>query len=519
MSGRAQTLGTLGLLDAGLILGPAPAPDAVVTGVTGDSRAVTPGTVFVAIKGAALDGAEFIQYAVRQRALAVVTTREGAVTALETMGGVADVPLIVVEEPRRILSSLAARLHPAQPGIVAAITGTSGKTSVADFLRRIWEALGIDAASLGTMGVASRSVSLPGGLTTPDPVGLHVTLGKLAESGVTALAMEASSHGLDQYRLDGVRVRAGAITNLARDHMDYHPTTAHYAAAKLRLFTDLIGEGGTAVANSDDALYPLVARIAAARGLRLIPVGRNQDGEGGFRILGTTFTEAGQRVEVAHAGQTHTLDLPLIGTFQARNVLTAAALAIGCGADAAAVIGALHGLGGVRGRMELVARRSFGAPVFVDYAHKPDALAAALSGLRPHVPGRLHVVFGAGGDRDKGKRPLMGAAATEGADIVIVTDDNPRSEDPTAIRAAILAGIATNAPDATEIPDRAEAILRAIDGLEEGDALLIAGKGHETGQVVAGDVIPFDDAEQARIAVAALDGDEDDIARLLGGGA
>ena len=512
MSGAAHTLAGLGLLDAGLILGPVPEGGAVVTNVTADSREVTPGTIFVAIKGATLDGAEFIQYAVRQRALAIVTTREGAVTALETMGGASDVPLIVVEEPRRILSDLAARLHPRQPTIIAAVTGTSGKTSVADFLRQIWEKLGVDAASLGTMGVASRSVSLPGGLTTPDPVGLHRTLEKLADGGVGALAMEASSHGLDQYRLDGVRVQAGAITNLARDHMDYHPTTAHYAAAKLRLFTDLIGEGGTAVANTDDALFPVVERIAAARGLRLMPVGEAA-AEGGFRITGTVFTEAGQRVDVAHEGTTRTLDLPLIGAFQARNVLTAAALAIGCGADEGAVLATLPSLDGVRGRMELVARRSFGAPVFVDYAHKPDALAAALSGLRPHVPGRLHIVFGAGGDRDKGKRPLMGEAAAQGADIVIVTDDNPRSEDPATIRAAILAA----APEATEVPDRAEAILRGIDGLEEGDALLIAGKGHETGQVVAGDVIPFDDAEQARIAVAALDGDEDDIARLLSG--
>jgi len=509
MSGN--TLATLGLLDAGLVLGPAPDAGAAVTGVTGDSREVTPGTVFVAIKGAALDGAEFIQYAVRQRALAIVTTREGAVTALETMGGVGEVPMIVVEEPRRILSDLAARLHPRQPETVAAVTGTSGKTSVADFLRQIWERLGIDAAALGTMGVTSRSVSLPGGLTTPDPVGLHRTLGKLADGGVKALAMEASSHGLDQYRLDGVRVKAGAMTNLARDHMDYHPTTAHYAAAKLRLFTDLIEEGGTAVANADDALFPVVARIAAARGLRLIPVG--EAATGGFRIVSTAFTGAGQRVEIEFDGQEHTLDLPLIGAFQARNVLTAAALAIGCGAQASEVLATLSGLDGVRGRMELVATRSFGAPVFVDYAHKPDALTAALSGLRPHVTGRLHVVFGAGGDRDKGKRPLMGEAAAAGADVVIVTDDNPRSEDPAAIRAAILAA----APDATEVADRAEAILRGIDGLEEGDALLIAGKGHETGQVVAGDVIPFDDAEQARIAVAALDGDEDDIARLLGG--
>ena len=511
MSGAVHTFGGLGLLDAGSILGPRPDTGAVVTGVTSDSREVIPGTVFVAVRGATLDGAEFIQYAVRQRALAIVATREGAVTALETMGEASDVPIVVVEEPRLILSELAARLHPRQPEIIAAVTGTSGKTSVADFLRQIWERLGIDAASLGTMGVASRSVSIPGGLTTPDPVGLHRTLERLADSGVGALAMEASSHGLDQYRLDGVRVRAAAMTNLARDHMDYHPTTAHYASAKLRLFTDLLGEGGTVVANSDDTLFPLIARIAEARGLRLIPVGTKA--ADGFHILGTTFTEAGQRVAVAYGGRTHTLDLPLIGAFQARNVLTAAALAIGCGAREDAVIAALPALDGVRGRMELVARRTFGAPIFVDYAHKPDALAAALSGLRPHVPGRLHVIFGAGGDRDTGKRPLMGQVAADGADIVIVTDDNPRSEDPAAIRAAILAA----APDAVEVPDRAEAILRGVDGLEEGDALLIAGKGHETGQVIAGDVIPFDDAEHARIAVAALDGDEDDIARLIAG--
>ncbi len=511
MSAADHTIAGLGLLGLGPILGPQPDAGAVVTGVTSDSREVEPGTVFVAIKGATLDGADFIQYAVRQRALAIVTTREGAVTALETMGQVSDVPMIVVEEPRRTLSDLAARLHPRQPKIIAAVTGTSGKTSVADFLRQIWERLGIDAASLGTMGVASRSVSVPGGLTTPDPVRLHSTLEKLADSGVAALAMEASSHGLDQYRLDGVRVRAAAMTNFARDHMDYHPTTANYAAAKLRLFTDLLENDGTVVANSDDALFPLIAQIAGARGLRLIPVGNAA--AGGFHILDTTFTDAGQRVDVVYGGRTHTLDLPLIGAFQARNVLTAAALAIGCGAEEGAVLEALSTLDGVRGRMELVARRSFGAPVFVDYAHKPDALAAALSGLRPHVPGRLHVVFGAGGDRDTGKRPLMGQAAAQGADIVIVTDDNPRSEDPATIRAAILAA----APDAVEVPDRAEAVLRGVDGLEEGDALLIAGKGHETGQVIAGDVIPFDDAEHARIAVAALDGDEDDIASLLAG--
>ena len=512
MSGTGLTFGDLGLPGADLLLGPPPEPGAAASGVTADSRQVKPGTIFVAIKGATLDGAEFIQYAVRQRAGAVVTTREGAVTMLETMGAVPDVPVIVVDEPRLILSRLAARFHPRQPGTVVAVTGTSGKTSVTEFLRRIWERLGTNAASLGTMGVASRSVDLPGGLTTPDPVGLHRTLERLTDAGVAALAMEASSHGLDQYRLDGVRVKAAALTNLARDHMDYHPTIAHYAAAKLRLFTDLVEEGGTAVANADDALFPLVARIAEARGLRLIPVGEAAGPEG-FRMEGATFTETGQRLDFAFAGTTQSVDLPLIGAFQARNVLTAAALAIGCGADEDAVLGTLPTMEGVRGRMELVARRSFGAPVFVDYAHKPDALAAALSGLRPHVPGRLHVVFGAGGDRDRGKRPLMGKAAAEAADVVIVTDDNPRGEDPAAIRAAILEAV----PEATEVPDRAEAILRAVDGLEEGDALLIAGKGHETGQIIAGDIVPFDDAEQARIAVAALDGDEDDIARLLAG--
>jgi UDP-N-acetylmuramoyl-L-alanyl-D-glutamate--2,6-diaminopimelate ligase len=511
MSGTAHTISDIGLLDEGRIIGVPPDVNAQVAGITADSRVVDEGTVFVAIKGAKLDGAEFIQYAVRQRALAIVTTLEGAVTALETIGHVPNIPMILVDDPRATLSRLAARFHPRQPKAVAAVTGTSGKTSVAEFLRQIWERLGIEAASLGTMGVASSAVSLPGGLTTPDPVGLHATLEKLADAGVAALAMEASSHGLDQYRLDGVRVQSAAITNIARDHMDYHPTTAHYTAAKLRLFTDLLVDDGTVVANADDAVFPMVSAIAKMRGLRLIPVG--QAGEGGFTIRDTVFTDAGQRVDVAWNGQSHILDLPLIGSFQARNVLTAAALAIGCGADAAAVLAVLPTLEGVRGRMELVARRANDAPVFVDYAHKPDALTAALSGLRPHVSGRLHVVFGAGGDRDAGKRPLMGEAAAQGADVVIVTDDNPRSEDPAAIRAAILAAC----PDSVEIPDRAEAILRGIDGLEEGDALLIAGKGHETGQVVAGDVIPFDDAEHARIAVAALDGDEDDIARLLGG--
>ncbi len=500
----AHTIDSLGLAGAGMVLGPALDPAAAITGITSDSRNVTEASIFVAIKGVKVDGASFIQYAVRMSAAAVVTTLEGAVTALETMGGVSDVPLVIVDDPRVTLSRLAARFHPAQPAKIAAITGTSGKTSVADFLRQLWTLLGEKAAGLGTMGVSSDTVKLPGGLTTPDPVALHDVLAKLTDSGVTHLAMEASSHGLDQARLDGVRVSAVALTNVARDHMDYHPTTAHYTAAKLRLFTELAPEGATVVVNADDAVFPLMAQIAASRGLRLLPVGEaDAAAADGLHIRSTRYTDEGQVVTFDWAGTAHEAALPLIGAFQARNVLTAAGLAIGCGADAEAVFAVLPALTGVRGRMELVARRENGAPVFVDYAHKPDAIVAALAGLRPHVAGRIHIVFGAGGDRDAGKRPLMGAAAAAGADVVIVTDDNPRSEDPSGIRAAILAAC----PDATEVADRAEAILRGVDNLEPGDALLIAGKGHETGQIVAGDVIPFDDAEQAQVAVLALDGD------------
>ncbi len=509
----AHTIDSLGLAAEGMVLGPALNPASVVTTITSDSRNVTETSIFVAIKGVKADGAGFIKYAVRMRAVAVITTLEGAVTALETMGGVSDVPLVVVDDPRRSLSRLAALFHPEQPSKIAAITGTSGKTSVADFLRQLWTLLGEQSASLGTMGVSSDTVKLPGGLTTPDPVALHDVLSKLADSGVSHLAMEASSHGLDQARLDGVRVSAVALTNVARDHMDYHPTTAHYTAAKLRLFTDLAPDGATVVVNADDAMFPLIAQIAVARGLRLLPVGENAAAAvSGLHITATRYTDDGQVVSFDWAGASHEVALPLIGAFQARNVLTAAGLAIGCGADAGAVFAALPDLAGVRGRMELVARRANGAPVFVDYAHKPDAIVAALAGLRPHVTGRIHIVFGAGGDRDAGKRPLMGAAAAQGADVVIVTDDNPRSENRATIRAAIMAAC----PDATEVPDRAEAILRGVDNLEPGDALLIAGKGHETGQIIAGDVIPFDDAEQAQVAVLALDSDDDDIARMLG---
>ena len=506
----SATVASLDLLNGAMVLGPALDANAEVTGLTVDSREVKPGNIFFAAKGVKLDGARFIQYAARQQALAAVCTLEGAVTALETSA--LPIPLIVVGDPRLSLASAAALFIGAQPETVAAITGTSGKTSTADFLRQIWELIGIKAASFGTTGVKAPGLDLPGGLTTPDPVGLHKLLATLKEHGATHAAMEASSHGLDQRRLDGVKVAASALTNIARDHMDYHPTSANYASAKLRLFSDLTPEGATVVANADDLVFPLVAQIAAARGHALVPIGESDAADGGIRIGGTQFDDAGQSVDIEWDGA-HTVRLPLIGAFQARNVLTAAALAVGCGADKAKVLGALPNLQGVRGRMELVARRANGAAIYVDYAHKPDAMVAALRGMRPHVSRRLHVVFGAGGDRDPGKRPLMGEAAAEHADVVFVTDDNPRSEDPATIREAILAA----APEAIEVADRAEAILRAIDGLEEGDVLLIAGKGHETGQIVDGDVIPFDDAEHARAAVIVLDADEEDVLKMLKG--
>ena len=504
------TIASLDLLKGGSVLGPPLASDAPVAGLTVDSREVKPGFVFFAAKGANLDGARFIQYAARQQALAAVCTLEGAVTALET--GAAPLPLIIVDDPRLALAAAAARFVGEQPQTVAAITGTSGKTSTADFLRQIWELIGEKAASFGTTGVKAPGLDLPGGLTTPDPVGLHKLLATLKDHGATHAAMEASSHGLDQRRLDGVKIAASALTNIARDHMDYHPTPANYAAAKLRLFTDLTPAGATVAVNADDIIFPLVAQIAQARGHKLVPVGETDAASSGIRIGATRFDDAGQSVEIMWDGA-YTVRLPLIGAFQARNVLTAAALAVGCGADKEKVLTSLALLEGVRGRMELVARRANGAAIYVDYAHKPDAMVAALKGMRPHVAGRLHVVFGAGGDRDPGKRPLMGAAAAEHADVVIVTDDNPRSEDPALIRKAILEAT----PEATEVGDRAEAILRAIDGLEEGDVLLIAGKGHETGQIINGDVMPFDDAEHARAAVIVLDADEDDVLKMLKG--
>ncbi|MBW7967512.1 UDP-N-acetylmuramoyl-L-alanyl-D-glutamate--2,6-diaminopimelate ligase [Bradyrhizobium sp. BR 10261] len=460
-----------------------------VTGVALDSRAVKPGDLFFALAGSKIDGARFIDAAIAAGALAVVGDHapDGC-----------KVPFITVANPRRALALAAARFFPAQPATIAAVTGTSGKTSVAAFTRQIWERLGHASASIGTIGLVSPKRTVYGSLTTPDPIALHRQLDEIAREGVTHLAFEASSHGLDQYRLDGVRIAAGGFTNLSRDHMDYHPTVAHYLAAKLRLFRELIPSGGAAVISADHDCSAEVIDAAKTRGLRVMAVGRNGDGAGeGIRLLEAVVEGFSQRLSLEHRGKHHAVRLPLVGEFQIENALVSAGLAIGTGSNAAHVFASLEHLVGAKGRLERVGERN-GAPVFVDYAHKPDALAKALQALRPYARRRLIVVFGAGGDRDAGKRPIMGEIAAENADRVIITDDNPRSEKPEAIRAAILA----TAKGAREIGDRAAAIRAAIEELEDGDALLIAGKGHETGQIVGSEVLPFSDHEAVAAALA-----------------
>ena len=494
-----KTLAELGLAD-GPARGPAADPALKITGLCVDSRETKDGFLFAAVKGETLDGAEFAQYAVRMGAAAVLCSEEGAARAKADIGDW-PIPFLIVDNPRRALADVAARFYPAQPQTIVAATGTNGKTSVSSFARQIFAALGRRAASFGTVGVEGAVVK-PLSMTTPEPITLHRLLSELAGEGVTHAAMEASSHGLAQHRLDGVRLAAGAFTNFTRDHLDYHATTEEYLAAKLRLFRDLLPAGAPAVFNADDPAFPAM-RDAAAH-LDAITFGRSPEAR--LRLLDARFDAEGQVLDLEWEGARHTVRLDLIGGFQGLNAMTAAALAIGCGEEADAVFGALETLSGVRGRMEHVARRGNGAAIYVDYSHTPDGLASALAALRLHTPGRLLVVFGAGGDRDPGKRPQMGHAACLGADAVIVTDDNPRTEDPGPIRKAIIAAC----PTAIEIGDRAEAILTGVDALSPDDRLLIAGKGHETGQIVGGETIPFDDAEQARAAVAALDGLDDD---------
>jgi UDP-N-acetylmuramoyl-L-alanyl-D-glutamate--2,6-diaminopimelate ligase len=461
-----------------------------ILGLTADSRAVAPGFLFAALPGAKADGRAFIAQAVAAGAAAVLAP-EG--TAWPE--GVPPVPLLAAADPRRALALLAAAFHGAQPATVVAVTGTNGKTSTVDFARQLWTLEGRRAASLGTLGLVAEGVPPGPSLTTPDPVALHGTLAGLAQAGVTHAAMEASSHGLDQRRLDGVRLAAAGFSNLTRDHLDYHGDMAAYRAAKLRLFDTLLPEGAAALVNADMEAESLAAlrRIAAARSLRLLTIG--EAGEA-VRLVRQTPRPDGQEIELDVFGTRAAVHLALPGRFQADNALMAAALAVATGLPPARLLALLPRLAGVRGRMELAARLPNGAAVYVDYAHTPDALGRLLAALRPHVaPGaRLHVLFGAGGDRDPGKRPLMGAACARHADLCWVTDDNPRSEDPAAIRRAVLAAC----PGGIDAGDRAGAIARALSALGPGDVLAVAGKGHESGQTIGGVTHPFDDVEVVR---------------------
>jgi len=465
------------------------ARDVAVTGLAVDSRAVKPGDLFFALAGAKTDGARFITQALASGAVAI---------AGDHPPGGLSVPFVSTRNPRLALALAAARFYPRQPAVIAAVTGTSGKTSVASFAREIWGRLGYASASIGTIGLVSPKRTIYGSLTTPDPISLHKQIDEITGEGVTHLALEASSHGLDQFRLDGVRVSVAGFTNLSRDHMDYHPDVAHYLGAKLRLFLNLVVDGGVAVIAADHEHSPQVIHAAQSRHLRLMKVGRKGDGAGeGIRLVDASVEGFAQKLTLEHRGKTRAITLPLVGEFQIENALVAAGLVIGTGGDVDQTFAALEHLQGAKGRLEQVGAHN-GAPVFVDYAHKPDALAKALQALRPYARRKLVVVFGAGGDRDAGKRPLMGEIAAENADTVIITDDNPRSEEPATIRAAILA----TAKGATEIGDRAEAIRFAIENLQPGDALLIAGKGHETGQIVGDRTLPFSDHQAAAAALA-----------------
>jgi UDP-N-acetylmuramoyl-L-alanyl-D-glutamate--2,6-diaminopimelate ligase len=461
---------------------PADAARLKVSGLSADSRTVAPGMLFAALPGAKADGTRFIADAVARGAGAVLAVAGAAVPELP-------VPVLRAADPRQALARMAARFYCRQPEVTVAVTGTSGKTSVAEFTRQLFAALGRSAAALGTMGITQASGTTHGSLTTPDPVTLHRILAELAGDGITHLAFEASSHGLDQRRLDGVRLTAAAFTNIGRDHLDYHPTPEDYLAAKLRLFRELMTAGQPVVINADGHGAGRAIAAARERGLRAMTVGKAGE------ILRMTHVEPkgfAQRLAIEHAGRHLHVELPLLGTYQAENALVAAGLAIATGEDPGDVVAALAALKGVNGRLDIVGSVRSGL-VVVDYAHKPEALAAALDALRPYATGRLVCVFGCGGDRDKGKRPLMGRIAAQKADGLIVTDDNPRNEKPAAIRAEILAG----APDALEIGDRALAIHAAIASLSRGDVALIAGKGHETGQIVGDTVIPFCDREVA----------------------
>lgn len=467
-------------------------PDAAarvdITGLTADSREMGPGMLFAALPGTLTDGAKFIPQAVAGGAAAILLTQGSPA------GQGLSIPVLEDGDPRRALALMAARFFASQPETIVGVTGTNGKTSVVAFVRQIWQAMGLSAASLGTIGIETPAGPKPLLHTTPDPVALHKALAELADEGITHLALEASSHGLQQRRLDGVKFAAAAFTNISRDHLDYHATFEDYLAQKLRLFDTLVADGAPVVIDSDCEAADKFLEVAQARGLPTLTVG--QSGET-LKLVETKREGFTQQLSILYQGKTYPVTLPLVGGFQGANALVAAGLCMACGGQAAEVLACLSSLTGARGRLEHAGTSRAGAPVFIDYAHTPDALATALNALRPYVENRLVVVFGCGGDRDRGKRPQMGKIASANADLVFVTDDNPRGEDPAAIRAQIM----KQAPGAQEIGNRREAIETAISQLKSGDVLLVAGKGHETGQTIAGKVIPFCDHEAVASAL------------------
>ena len=469
------------------LIGRPVSPDPLIANVSLHSGTVAPGTLFAALPGIKADGSAYIDQAIAAGAAAIIAP-EGTVIAD------ASVALVTDPNPRLLFSQVCARFFEEQPQMIAAVTGTNGKTSVAQFTRELWALAGHKAASLGTIGLIAPHMVRSGSLTTADTVTLHRDLAALAENGVTHLCMEASSHGLHQYRLDGVDISVAGFTNLSRDHLDYHGTMEEYLAAKMRLFTELLPRGGTAVLNADIPEFAAMASAIKSAGRKVMGYGHQATD---LRIKSRRLLPDGQILHIEAGGQLYEITLPLIGEFQAMNVLCAAGMAIASGENVASVLNSLPSLSPVRGRMELAGKHPSGAPVFVDYAHTPDGLETVLKALRPHTEHKLHVVFGCGGDRDRGKRPMMGKIAADLADHVIVTDDNPRTENPAAIRAEIMAA----ATGATEIGDRADAIAAAIKALKTGDTLVIAGKGHEQGQIVGTDVRPFDDVSVARAAL------------------
>lgn len=480
---------SLSSLAHGIVELPGSAGDIIVAGLTSDSRQVKQGDVFAALAGVEADGAAYAQNAIDNGAVAIIADREAS------LPDTVNVPVLACDNPRHAFALMAARFYARQPVVIVAVTGTNGKTSVASFVRQIWTVLGMSAASIGTVGIVSPTGTRKLAHTTPDPVEIHAALAELSDQQVSHVALEASSHGLAQYRLHGVRFAAGGFTNLTRDHLDYHKTFEAYLDAKMMLFEEVLSEGAAAIVNADMPEADAIMARCEARVLVVSGVGRAGTG---LKLASTTRQGFGQLLEIEGQQGTYSVYLPLVGDFQAENALMAVGLVVAAGGSEPHAVRALEQLQGASGRLELVATTPAGAPVFVDFAHSPDALGHVLKALRPYASGKLQAVFGAGGDRDPGKRSEMGKVVAENADVAIVTDDNPRTEDPAVIRAAIMSAC----PDGIEIGDRAQAIQYAVDNLSAGDVLVIAGKGHETGQTVGKKVIPFSDQEAVLACVA-----------------